>query len=252
MLQVLKRMVETLLGCRIYRSSLPRGVDLFYDLERDIGRAEFRTVFDVGANVGQSALAYARAFPNARIVCFEPVAPAYAELLKNTARLPQIRCFEMGLGASEGPAQIHVGTDSRVSSIPNRRPGDTAQPIRLATLAGFCRAHDIGQIDLLKIDTEGFELPVLRGATALLSSGAVRFIQAECAPARQSGYFVAYDELTEYLRGFGYELYGVYEQTPHWTGRKSLLYFNLVFVSPRLLHEPGFIASMNAAPEALP
>jgi FkbM family methyltransferase len=252
MLQALKRTVETLLGCRIYRSSLPRGVDLFYDLARDVGLAQFRTVFDVGANVGQSALAYARAFPNAEIFCFEPVADAYAELAKATAPFARVRCFDIGLGAVEGPAQIHVAADSRVSSIPHRRPGDTPLEIRLATLTGFCRAHGVAQIDLLKIDTEGFELSVLQGAAELLSSGAVRFIQVEAAPARQSGYFVALDEFTEYLRGFGYELYGVYGQTPHWSGRKSLLYFDLVFVSPALLREPSFIAAMNIASKALP
>lgn len=239
-------MALMLFGCRLYRKSLPHGVDLFYDLERDFGLRQFRTVLDVGANVGQSALAYARAFPDARILCFEPVATAHAELVRATARESRIRCFDLALGESEGETRIHVGADSRISSIPNRRPGDRPLEVRMSTLAAFCAAHDIARIDLLKVDTEGFDLAVLRGAEALLSSGAVRFIQVEAGPARRSGYFVAFDEFTEYLRGFGYELYGVYGQTPHWTGRKSLLCFDLVFISPGLLREPSFIASMRA------
>jgi len=246
MIQFLKSIVERLFGCRLYRTSLPRGVDLFDDLERDFGLAEFKMVFDVGANVGQSAVEYVRVFPDATIFCFEPVPSVFAELRSKKAQLPRISTFELGMGADEGKADIHVAADSRISSIPNKRPGDSTQIISLATVSGFCHAREIRQLDFLRIDTEGFDLSVLQGAAELLAAGAIHFVQVESAPARQTGYFVGFDEVAEYLRGFGYELYGIYEQTPHWTGRKSLLDFNLVFVSSRLLKEPSFITSMNA------
>jgi hypothetical protein len=71
--RVLKEAVERSVKCRIYRNSLPHGVDFFYDLDRRFGRASIKVVFDIGANTGQSALAYSREFPEAEIYSFEPV-----------------------------------------------------------------------------------------------------------------------------------------------------------------------------------
>lgn len=247
MLSRLKAMFERAFACRIYRTSLPRGVDLAYDIERDFGRNAVSTILDVGANVGQSARHYVMAFPGARICCFEPVASTFAQLAKNVSRLPQVRTFEVGLGAEDGYSNINVGADSRLSSVTTNRPGDTSQRIQITTLDRFCAANQIAEIDLLKIDTEGYELAVLRGGAGALKAGRVKFVQIEAAPSDATGYFVGFGSVMAYLSGFGYELYGIYDQTSHWTGRKALLFFNLVFISPQMLEEPSFVDVMKSS-----
>jgi hypothetical protein len=69
----IRLLFEKLTGTRIYRH-VPHGADLFEDLRRSLPAFRVETVFDVGANVGQSATAYLRNFTGATIYCFEPVA----------------------------------------------------------------------------------------------------------------------------------------------------------------------------------
>ena len=58
--------------------------------------------------------------------------------------------------------------------------------IRLETLDSFVAEHGVHQVDLLKIDVEGYELEVLKGASAALERGAVRYVYAECVFAPDS------------------------------------------------------------------
>jgi hypothetical protein len=51
--------------------------------------------------------------------------------------------------------------------------------VSVASLDDFCKRHSIRSIDLLKLDAEGHELPILRGASGLLRDGAIRAIQFE-------------------------------------------------------------------------
>lgn len=51
--------------------------------------------------------------------------------------------------------------------------------VEVSTVDDFCAAHGISRIDLLKIDTQGFDLEVLKGAAGALSSGVVRHVLVE-------------------------------------------------------------------------
>lgn len=231
----IKRVIENLTGCRIYRNSLPHGANMFMDIERRFGRANVLTVCDVGANVGQSALEYLREFPNAQIYSFEPVASTFKELSANTSGTPRIHAFNLGMGPNPGSVDINVNAQSVKSSITLSRPGDHFETIQLETLARFAAEHSIPNIDFLKIDTEGFDLEVLIGAQPLLENQQIALIQTECEPITRTNDFMTLAQTGEFLRGFGYELFGIYEQQPEWDGRNMLLYCNAVFVSPRLV-----------------
>src|SRR4051812_36845319 len=65
------------------------------------------TIFDVGANVGQTALKFAIAFPEARIFCFEPVTSTLRKLGKNVQGFRSITCHQLALGAEAGEATIY-------------------------------------------------------------------------------------------------------------------------------------------------
>ena len=65
-----KVFIESMTGIRLFQS-LPHGIDPCYDLARR--GIDLRTILDVGANVGQSALTMLETFPKAEIHCFEPV-----------------------------------------------------------------------------------------------------------------------------------------------------------------------------------
>ena len=226
----LKARVESVTGCRIYRNSLPQGTDLTTDISRSFGRENIQTVFDVGANVGQSALDYLEIFPHAAIYSFEPIKATYDELRAATRTHPRIQSFHCAMGAQKGIGTIHVASDSRKSSI-NYPRGDRTEQIDLATLDEFVGEKAIRTIDFLKIDTEGHELDVLQGATSLLRAQRIQLLMLECEPIATGAGFTSLATVATFLEQFSYRLFGVYDQQLDWDGTRRIQYFNAMFVS---------------------
>lgn len=231
MIQRLKSLIENGLNCRIYRDSLPYGTDLFIDLDKAFGLEHFRTVFDIGANMGQSALTYLDRFPMANIYSFEPVASTYTKLAALAETRPRIHPFRCGMGKQQCNVPINLNPDSGVNSILHSRAGNHTEIIVVNTVTGFCEENHIDQIDFMKIDTEGYELEVLEGSRSLLERQNIRIIFAECEPIAKSNYNVPLPVLAEFLDPFGYELIGIYEQSPYyWAGKRSIRFSNAAFV----------------------
>jgi FkbM family methyltransferase len=130
---------------------------------------------DVGANLGwYSVLLNRLSAPGARIFAFEPDPRTYGLLLTNLAanEATRVTALNIALGAEAGSATLRRYKDSnngRHSLIPG---DDIAGSITvlLDTLDAFAAAQGIAgqRIAFMKIDVEGFEYFVLRGATQLL------------------------------------------------------------------------------------
>lgn len=136
-----------------------------------------RTVLDVGANKGQFSLAARHLFPTARIHAFEPLEDArrsYQSLVAEPTTM-----HAMALGAEKANARFFVATRADSSSLlePGRRQ-ELAYGVGLASTTNV----DVARLDdvvgsnelvspvLLKLDVQGAELQVLRGAAGLLPS----------------------------------------------------------------------------------
>lgn len=136
------------------------------------------TVLDVGANVGQFALAALRAFPQARVISFEPVPETAAVLKRNLRGDARAEVRECALGRSDGEVTFFRNAYSHVSSALPIHP-DNAHPNYDAAAVTPIRVplrrldHVIepgllrGPVGL-KLDAQGFEAEVLAGATSLL------------------------------------------------------------------------------------
>jgi FkbM family methyltransferase len=141
-----------------------------------------RVVFDVGAHVGEwTALALGIA-PALQMHCFEPSPASYARLEARFGALANVRLSKTGLSAEPGDATLHVHErePDRNSLYPG---GESSERVRLRTLDEYCESEGIDRIDYLKVDTEGHELAVLKGAEHLLREGRVRYAQVEYGPA---------------------------------------------------------------------
>lgn len=171
------------LGLLNYESALVGGERQF--LERHLGRLASPRVLDVGAHVGNWSAQVLRVNPSAQVFAFEPHPDSFQRLRQN---LPGIEAYNVALGASRSLLRLfdyagRAGTShaSLVEGAIELLHGGTAQGIEVpvTTIDEFCREHAIPAIDLLKIDAEGYELPVLKGAAQVLSARRVKAIQFE-------------------------------------------------------------------------
>jgi FkbM family methyltransferase len=139
-------------------------------------------VFDVGANIGRWAMAVHQISPSATIHAFEIAPQTCDELRRNTSSIPSIVTNNYGLADSQGPVAIKFFYDdpelSSLLDVPYDRPSVS---VPSSTLTGdiYAERHGIDRIDLLKIDTEGSELLVLKGLSRMLSGGSIDVVQFE-------------------------------------------------------------------------
>lgn len=196
-----------------YRRALRRGVLATTD-HHDAGLGPwFATVLDVGASRGQFATFARGIWPDARIVCFEPLQEA-SERIREVVDGP-VDVHVSAVGADTGTLTLNVsGRDDSSSLLPIGRqatefPGTAAagsREVQVVTLEPFLDG-DVARPVLLKIDVQGFELEVLRGAGPGLDH--VDEILCECSFVElYTGQALA-AEVVAYLHGRGFELVNV-------------------------------------------
>jgi FkbM family methyltransferase len=148
--------------------------------------ANFALAIDVGANVGDWTRAALALWPNCSVHAFEVAPATYAELEQTMAalRLPpgRVQTHAVGLSDKAGAQRLYYYPDHpKLTGDAARHVGAAVVPFdaRMETLDAFCGERGIEAIDYLKIDVEGAEHRVLKGARRLLESDAIACIQFE-------------------------------------------------------------------------
>lgn len=128
----------------------------------DIGKV--RTIVDIGANVGSASVMFAARYPQATIHACEPGPQPRAVLERNVASLGRVRVHPVGLHDHDGTVRLYRSRwDPMSASIGSSAENqDTFDDIRLRNAATWMEEQVIRPVDVLKIDTEGCELPILR------------------------------------------------------------------------------------------
>lgn len=214
-----------------------------------------RLIFDVGANTGQSALAFLEMFPGATIHSFEPFRDTFAVLRQNTAAYPRIHAHCLALGSEAGVVSVELrGSGSVNNSLQPVKESSGAdgsiETLKVDTLDGFCTRQGIGSIDFLKIDTEGHDLEVLKGASNLLKTHRVNLVQVEVGMNPLNRKHVSLRDFLAFLEPLGYMLFGIYDQTPEWDGNVRLRLSNPVFISTRYMESLGRFPIQSAGHQA--
>lgn len=222
-----------------YDRELPRGNSLYVDIRRYLPRLTIETAFDVGANVGQSALQMVRELPTASVYSFEPCSSAYAQLVQSLIGIDRVKCFCLALGSKPSLGKVVISpSGSACNSVELVDQTDKAGPdvVEVSSLTQFCREHQIASIGYLKIDTEGADLQVLQGGEEMLAAEAIDVVQVEAGMVKDNGRHVSFSLFDQFFSQFDYRLFGIYEQCEEWLLKKPYLRrANLVYISNRVV-----------------
>jgi FkbM family methyltransferase len=171
------------------KAGLTRAEEHF--LRRNQARLQDGVLFDVGANHGAHARLLRILAPTARILAFEPHPTTFAMLRELMADMPSVALSNQAMGDSPGPLTLYDfgfsdgSTQASLSEAAVAFYSDdiVAHAVDCTTIDDFMASAGIDRIDFLKIDTEGHDLAVLRGARAALRDRKIGMIQFEFIPA---------------------------------------------------------------------
>jgi FkbM family methyltransferase len=147
-------------------------------------------VFDIGANIGKWSIPLLNKFRNKNITkftlhAFEPVPSTFEKLKANMNLQEPFEGYlnQLAISSSIGESQIFIkdepcsGTNGFYTDI----DGKTAKAIAVTTktVTSYCAEYNIDKINILKIDTEGHDMEVMRGALPMLAKGQIWVLQFE-------------------------------------------------------------------------
>ena len=142
-------------------------------------RHEVDVVLDVGANEGQFGRRLRAWGYRGRIISFEPLDGAYAVLARHAARDGNWEINQVALGAEDGTGELNVSDATVFSSLMRARPeleatfpeaaARSTQAVQVRSLDSWLGEHgEVGSRPFLKVDVQGYEHNVLRGAATTL------------------------------------------------------------------------------------
>lgn len=166
---------------------------------------------DVGTNIGESVLNFARsAGPTGQVFGFEPDPANRDRCLRNLALNPGLRIEISSLALAAETREFTLYRVDPLNSGANRiLSGDSSAEgvrVRSTSLDVFVETQVLSRLDLLKIDVEGFEMNVLRGGIGAIEHFRPKmFIEVDDNNLRAQGDSAA--ELVHFLEERGYDIH---------------------------------------------
>ncbi len=203
-------------GWSVRRSNrTPAGIDWPLDIKRWIPDLEAGAFFDVGANVGQTALCIHERFPTAVIHSFEPIPETFETLTRRMSRISNVRCNKFAMGAEEKNLKIRVVPNHVMNSLEtgllDNHPDAKEVVVEVKTVDQYCIDNSISKIDILKTDTEGYDLEVLKGASNMLKRGKISGVLSEVTFDEENSCQSQFSDILEYLSEYNFLPCGFYE-----------------------------------------
>lgn len=176
---------------RIKLGRYPKSLQSRYPDIAEIDLRHGHVVIDVGANIGQFsevALAYS---PLIDLHVFEPIPAAFKDLTSCLAPYGEVKLSNCALASHPGRGELKVRSYDECTSLLD--PSEKLEngllgldlsvkqtiPIEITTLDEYVIAHSLRRIKLLKLDVQGYELEVLKGAAKSLASVDWIYLEAQ-------------------------------------------------------------------------
>jgi FkbM family methyltransferase len=189
---------------------------------------------DVGANVGDYVAAVLKLITPQQVIAIEPLPSCHSQLASVLSKHSNHRLIKAAAGDAEGETEMRFTGDSKMSSILSPQTGiaeayqpgafDTRQMLKVPLV----RIDDVVpaglRVGLLKLDVQGFEMSVLRGAEATLERTMVVLVEINYKPHYEGS--ADFNDVHGFLVGRSFRLFGV---SAPYSGREGPLWADAVY-----------------------
>jgi len=209
------------------------GRDPFQDMSRLV-TSRTPVLFDVGANFGQTIEKFRQHFEESTVHAFEPSPSTFQTLRERTQGITRLHLTNAGLGSRPESKTFVENKRPDLSSF--LEPGQDCWgavtqrvSVKLDTIDEYCERSGVPHIDVLKSDTQGFELEVLRGASRMLERKRIQLVYLEVTFSAMYQGAPGIDELFKFLFEHGFRVVAFYDM--HY--QNGLLgWTDVLFVNP--------------------
>lgn len=191
-------------------------------------------IFDVGAHRGETIDAYRKIFSQAIIYSFEPVRESFKKLVERIQFDNRISAFWLAFSDKKEIRSFYLTPQTNQSSFFGIPSGARRFDVMTDTVDSFCEDRKIEHIDILKLDVQGAEPLVLRGAIKMLKEKRISLVYTEMtfiSPIAYQNTPPAWD-IGKILWNCGFELFSIYNLCR--TTSNQITHFDAIFLGPSL------------------
>jgi FkbM family methyltransferase len=191
------------------------GFDAFDDMRKRVA-GDRPTIFDVGANRGQTIERFCKAFARPVIHAFEPGRDTFAELGRRMAGTPDLHLNNVALGERAESRTLYDTDPPDMTSLLEQSVDAWGKvratyPVEVVTLDDYCASRGIERIEIVKSDTQGFDLAVIKGAQGMIERRAIGMIFMEITFSDMYKGSPRFDETYAFLVDRGFALVSFYD-----------------------------------------
>ena len=195
--------------------------DAYQALTRVFDPREPLVALDVGAHEGSVARRIVEVFPQATVYAFEPSPSVLPALWAAADADKRLRVVPVACGASDGTSSFHVTSEAWCSSVlaptelgrryyPTWLDVEQVVDVPLRSLDAWAQESGVDHVDLLKVDAQGYDLEVLRGASGLLT-GSVQAVNCEFQFTPEYEGASTFSQIDSFLTERGFALHQIHE-----------------------------------------
>jgi len=192
----------------------------FFNRNKWLAEKKFKSIIDIGANIGQFAKKAKWLFPDAKLYSFEPIPFVYEELKNNFKDDCNFRAFNCALGDEEGETSFYLNGFSDSSSMLKMTDvhkdnfpitfNEQSINVEIKKLDNVMSVNQIEKPYLVKLDVQGYEEKVIRGGENIISNA--DFIITEDSFAELYEKQPLFNDIYNLLKSLGFQYVGNFEQ----------------------------------------
>ena len=193
-------------------------IDPFYDIYYTLSRKGILNpiIFDIGSNVGDTISAFRTFYPKSTIHCFEPQFKCFEQLNSRFKGDRNLKINKIALGSSKELVKFGenvMDVNSSFFELDTEGQGHVINRIEIEvdTIENYCSENDIERINMLKIDTQGYDLEVLKGASLLIKGKKIDCILVELIFSKLYKQQPRFTEICDFMIVNGYKLVRFYD-----------------------------------------